>query len=44
MRINEGLVNGWLSAADASKLKEQLNDLNDRESWYKSLNSQIPHH
>lgn len=42
MQINEGLVNGSLSIEDASQFKDQLNKLNEKESWYKSLNSPIP--
>jgi hypothetical protein len=42
MQINEGLFNGSLSASNASQFKNQLNKLNDQESWYKSLNSPIP--
>jgi len=42
MQVNQGLVNGWLSAADAAELKSRLNKLSDNESWYRSMNSAIP--
>ncbi len=42
IQINDGLINGWLSAAAASQFKSELNKLNDTESQYVSLNSQIP--
>ena len=41
-KINDGLVNGSLSPAEASQLKIQLNKLNDQEAWYKSFNTEIP--
>ena len=42
MQINGGLVNGWLSPFEAGQYKNQLNKLNEQESWYKSLNNSIP--
>lgn len=42
MKINAALINGSLSAADATTYKAQLNKLNDRESSYKSVSKAIP--
>ena len=42
MKINTGLINGSISPEEASRFKNQLNQVSDQESWYRSLNSQIP--
>ena len=42
MQINSGLVNGSISPAQASQFKDELNKINDKESWYKSFNTAIP--
>jgi hypothetical protein len=41
-KINNGLVQGWLSPAEASQFKTKLNAVNNLESWYKSFNDPIP--
>jgi hypothetical protein len=41
MKINTALINGSLSAAEASEWKAKLNKVNEEESWYKSLNKPI---
>jgi len=42
MRINQAVVEGTLSAADAAELKSRLNQVSDQESWYKTENTEIP--
>ncbi len=42
MKINQHLVDGWISPAVASQLKSQLNNVNASESWYRSFNEPIP--
>lgn len=42
VQINEALVNGAISSADAADLKRQVDVLSDSESWYKSVSSAIP--
>jgi hypothetical protein len=41
-QINEAVVAGRLSAVEASEYKNQLNRLNQQESWYKTFNSPVP--
>jgi len=42
MRVNEALRRGSLSVAQASNLKDQLNQWSSNENWYKSANQPIP--
>jgi hypothetical protein len=41
-QINQGLIDGTISSADAADFKRQIDELSDSESWYKSVNSAIP--
>ncbi len=42
IKINEGLVSGWLSPDKASQFKVQVNKINEQESWYRSFSKEIP--
>jgi hypothetical protein len=41
-RVNDGVVNGWLTPAQASDLKKDLNRINEHETLYRAQNSEIP--
>ncbi|HEY9717248.1 MAG TPA: hypothetical protein V6C69_07260 [Trichormus sp.] len=41
-QINQGLIDGTISSADAAEFKRQIDEWSDSESWYKSVNSAIP--
>jgi hypothetical protein len=42
IKINEGLVSGWLSPVKSSQFKNQVNKINEQESWYRSFSKEIP--
>jgi len=42
MKINEQLTRGSITADQASNLKDELNQLSESESWYKSMNQVTP--
>ena len=41
-QINEGLVNGIITPEDAAAYKERLNNINSKESWYKTYSKPVP--